>query len=325
MSATQIQKSNKTEYPHAHRATLLLLILALLAIYVLLPQLKWFKSSISTIRHADIALVFAGIVFVGLTYLAAAASYWVIGYFKLRYFRTVLIEVADGFTNRLLPIGAGGIATNAAYLIKQKRGRLIASLVVGLNSVLGLIGHTVLLLLLLLVSDTPPTRIITVHLPEHFWLFASVAALLALSYLASRRGIIKATLANIKTITSLVKFGLAHTGRLLLALMSSMSLTLCYVLTLYMVMLALNVHVSFLQAFYVLTVGVAAMVVTPTPGGLGGVEAGIVAAQISVGVSADQALSVALVFRLLTYWLPIIPGFFAFKTALNRGYLSFSD
>ena len=43
----------------------------------------------------------------------------------------------------------------------------------------------------------------------------------------------------------------------------------------------------------------------PTPGGVGVIEAALVAVLTGVGVESAQAISVVVLFRLITYWLPI--------------------
>jgi uncharacterized protein (TIRG00374 family) len=45
-----------------------------------------------------------------------------------------------------------------------------------------------------------------------------------------------------------------------------------------------------------------------TPGGLGFVEAGLTATLVLAGVSAGDALVTTLVYRLLTFWLPLPIG-----------------
>ena len=43
----------------------------------------------------------------------------------------------------------------------------------------------------------------------------------------------------------------------------------------------------------------------PTPGGLGGIEAALSAGLIAVGVDSGTAVSSVLLYRIVTYWLPI--------------------
>ena len=100
-----------------------------------------------------------------------------------------------------------------------------------------------------------------------------------------------------------------------------MVITSCYAMALYFSSLAVGDSVTILQAFYVITVGVAAASVTPTPGGIGGAEAGLMAAMVSIGMDSSSALAVTLLYRLVTFWIPIIPGVFAFRKASSQGYI----
>jgi uncharacterized protein (TIRG00374 family) len=50
----------------------------------------------------------------------------------------------------------------------------------------------------------------------------------------------------------------------------------------------------------------------PLPGGIGGVDGGMIGALVAFGVSGSLALIAVLVYRLLAFWLPTIPGAFAY-------------
>jgi uncharacterized protein (TIRG00374 family) len=50
----------------------------------------------------------------------------------------------------------------------------------------------------------------------------------------------------------------------------------------------------------------------PMPGGVGGVEGGMVGAYTAFGVDFDLALVAVLVFRAFTFWLPLVPGVIAY-------------
>ena len=65
------------------------------------------------------------------------------------------------------------------------------------------------------------------------------------------------------------------------------------------------------------TIGQAA----PTPGGLGAVEAAYVAGLTAAGLDPGVALSATLLFRLLTFWLPTIPGYWSFNRLQKLGAL----
>lgn len=46
----------------------------------------------------------------------------------------------------------------------------------------------------------------------------------------------------------------------------------------------------------------------PLPGGIGGVEGGMIGAFVAFGVPADQALVGVLAYRAISFWLPTVPG-----------------
>ena len=65
------------------------------------------------------------------------------------------------------------------------------------------------------------------------------------------------------------------------------------------------------------TIGQAA----PTPGGLGAVEAALAAGLTAGGLDAGLAVSAVLLYRLVTFWLPTIPGYWAFNWLTKKGAL----
>jgi len=62
------------------------------------------------------------------------------------------------------------------------------------------------------------------------------------------------------------------------------------------------------QAFFVGMLGN----LLPIPGGVGGVEGGMIGAFAAFGVDAGLAVDAVLVFRAFTFWLPLLPGVIAF-------------
>ncbi|HXD56294.1 MAG TPA: flippase-like domain-containing protein, partial [Thermoleophilaceae bacterium] len=52
--------------------------------------------------------------------------------------------------------------------------------------------------------------------------------------------------------------------------------------------------------------------VIPIPGGVGGVEGGMIGAFIAFGVDGSTAVLAVLSYRALSFWLPTVPGAFAY-------------
>jgi uncharacterized protein (TIRG00374 family) len=82
---------------------------------------------------------------------------------------------------------------------------------------------------------------------------------------------------------------------------------------------AFHGEASLLTVTFVVVVGVALGSAAPTPGGLGAVEA-VLAAGLTAATGIDPATSVSavLLFRLLTFWLPVLPGWLAFSYMQRR-------
>ena len=59
----------------------------------------------------------------------------------------------------------------------------------------------------------------------------------------------------------------------------------------------------------------------PIPGGIGVAEAGLVAGLTSVGVDSDLAVAAVVIYRLMSYYLPPIWGWFCLRWLTSRDYL----
>jgi undecaprenyl-diphosphatase len=60
---------------------------------------------------------------------------------------------------------------------------------------------------------------------------------------------------------------------------------------------------------------------SPTPGGLGTIEAALVAGLTGVGLTAGPAVSAVLAYRLCTYWLPALPGWVCLRVLQRKDYV----
>ena len=81
---------------------------------------------------------------------------------------------------------------------------------------------------------------------------------------------------------------------------------------------AFGAHAGLLKPVIVYLGGSAVASVSPTPGALGAVEAALVAGLTGVGIAAGPAVAGVLAFRLVTFWAPTLPGFFALRAVRSR-------
>ena len=84
-------------------------------------------------------------------------------------------------------------------------------------------------------------------------------------------------------------------------------------------MLAFDVDISFPKAgaLYIIASTIGSAI--PTPGGVGGVETALTAVLVSYGVDNAAAAGIVLMFRILTFWLPTVPGYGFLQYTRRKG------
>lgn len=302
------------------RGQWLFLSLALASLYIVLPRLGIFRHSLNYLSGARWQYLGLALVWAAVTNLLAALTYYLLAKHRLRYGRTVLIQLAGNFVDRLLPAGLGGIGINYSYLRSNKHGSVQAASVVAANNLLGVLGH---LLLVALLAVGLRGKLSSLNWPaphvvigwRYSWLVLLGVIILAV-VLYYRRRVASSFTAVIRQLVAYRKRPL----RIGVALLSSIGLTLSNVLSLYYSSLGLHVHLSLVSLLVVFTVGITLGTATPTPGGLGGIEAGLVASLMAFQIPAAEALAVTLVYRLISCWTPVVLGAGAFYVAERLGY-----
>ncbi|MCL2423761.1 MAG: flippase-like domain-containing protein, partial [Micrococcales bacterium] len=98
-------------------------------------------------------------------------------------------------------------------------------------------------------------------------------------------------------------------------------LPLGYVFALYFAVRAFGVEPSFVAVGLISLSAGALATAAPTPGGLGAVEAVLLASLTGLGIGSEQALASVMLYRLATFWLPIPPGAVAFRVLTAKDIL----
>lgn len=301
---------------------IVLLIITALLLYVIVPQFGDFSSSWSILSGTS--LPWAGIALLCAfgTYLAGALTYTLLAFKKLVYTEVLLVQFVAMFINRLLPAGIGAVGTNFMYLRNRRHTAGQAGSMITVNNLLGFAGHSLLLLIVLASASNNSAMLDQSNLLKNYsvpLLVIGASAILALLVVAFGKGKVRASLQEVfKQLASYRHRPLVVMG----ALGSSTLLTLANVLCLAACAAALNVDLPFVIVLLVFSFGVGAGTATPTPGGLGGFEAGLVAGFVLYGVEPATALAMALLFRFISYWLPLLAGGIAFVIAQRRQLLT---
>jgi glycosyltransferase 2 family protein len=301
--------------------TLLTIAALTAAFYVLLPQLADVGDSVQALKSASWGWLVVSALMSMLTYVAAAVSLAGGVPEPLPFVPNVEAQMASSFVNRVTPANIGGMALNVRFM--QKAGVAPAEAVtgVGLNSAVGAIVHIVLLFVFLAWAGKGGGS--GFKLPTSSKLLVVIAVVLAVVgiVLATRRGrklfrthVIRWLKQSISSLATLARSPL----KLAALFGGSAGVTIAYVLALYAATAAFHADVSVAQAGAVYLGASIIAAAAPTPGGLGAMEAALVAGFTGVGVEPGVAVAAVLGYRLLTYWLPILPGWISFHLLERR-------
>jgi uncharacterized protein (TIRG00374 family) len=293
-----------------------LLLGMLLLLYIVVPRIGSFSDSFLVVRQARPGLVLVAIALLIVTYAIAASIYWSLALKPLRYRQTLLVQMSSAFTNRLLPGGLGSLTLYVQYLRRSRHSLSQAIAVAGTNNLLGIVGHLLILAVVLLVTtDAYPAKLqLPFHLPgaTTVWLIlGAIVVVIAANLLVFSKLRQNAYRLTKEVFDSVLRYR-KQPGKLLGALALSCLLTVTYVAVFSFCARAVGVQIGIEHVFLVFTIGMIVGTATPTPGGLIGAEAGLTGGLIAYGVPADMALATALLYRFLTYWLPLLPGFITF-------------
>lgn len=305
-AATQTRTGRR----HTKLYNLLFVPFALLALYVLVPQLGQFDSAFTAAQSADITrIILAGFCIIG-SVLAAAAVYVFLAHKPVRYSDSAIVQTAGMFVNRLLPAGIGGMGLSADFLYRHKHTLARSAAIVALNNTVTFAGHMALLGVVFALGfvEAPDVRLPALPL----WVVWAGAALLIVTLSILHTKLFSRLQSFLVDFVRALAIYRTQKTRVLLAAGFALCNTIGHAAALFLCMQAFGLETSLGVALVALTGGVAAASITPTPGGLFGSEAGITAVLMSYDVAAGTALAVALSYRLVSYWLPLLPGAFAF-------------
>jgi uncharacterized membrane protein YbhN (UPF0104 family) len=299
------------------RTWLRLLIIGFL-MYIIAAGFGGLQHSLGAIENADPLYIVLAVAAIALSYICAAITYTLLSPKRLPFGPTLLVQIAGGLVNRILPAGLGGMGLNLFYLKKRGHSVPVAAAMAATNNLLGFVGNVLLVTVSLLVV---PIQISLVTLPDvPGQIFVIVAALMAAAFVfVSRRKNVTVRMRDtMREISRYLRGCLRQPARSFAALVSSCLLTALHGLGLFLVLYAVGDPQSWTVALLAISIGAFVGASVPTPGGLGGAEAGIAAVLLAFSVPLSISIASALIYRGITYWLPLLPGYFALRVVEKR-------
>jgi uncharacterized membrane protein YbhN (UPF0104 family) len=296
------------------------LIAGLVAGYLLLGQLGR-VSLLSTLKAADWRWAALALVLSAVTYLGAAWS--LSGYVpgRLKFGPLVLAQLAGSFVTLVTPAAVGGAALNIRYLQRRKIPAAVAAASVGLSQVVAFVLHLLLLVVFAAITGSqdhslqPPTWV-------YFVIAALIIIVLTVVAIPAGRRLLRARLAPVLSqVVPRLLAVMQQPRKLAEGIGGALLLTGAYIFCLEACVRALGGSIPLASIAVVYLTGAALGSAVPTPGGLGAVEAALSAGLTAAGLPGSIAVSAVLLFRTLTFWLPVPVGWGAFNYLERHEYI----
>jgi uncharacterized membrane protein YbhN (UPF0104 family) len=299
--------------------TALSIVAATIAAYVLIGQLG--NVDTHTLLHG-IDWPWALVAMLGsfLTYVGAALNIVAFAPVPIPFVRLVAGQFAATFVTLLAPAAVGSVGTNVRLLQKADAPPPLAVASVGVSSLVAVLTTIVLFVGLGLAAGGAPAG--DVKVPSGFVVVGALLVLGAAGAVLlvpwSRQAVLKQVRPMLSRTIPRLWNVLRDPKRLALGVGGNMLTTASYTLALGAAARAYGEAVPFPTVAIVYLgsglIGSAA----PTPGGIGAVEAALVAGLTASGMASAVALPVALLYRTVTFWLPMAPGWVAFHVLQRR-------
>nr|WP_306327524.1 lysylphosphatidylglycerol synthase transmembrane domain-containing protein [Streptomyces venezuelae] len=300
--------------------TLVSLIAGAVAAYFLLSQIS--QTPLSTISEADWRWVAAAVLFSALSYVAAAMS--LLGFVPERvgFWRTVVAQVAGSFVKIVAPAAVGGVALNTRFLQRSgvRPGLAVAS--VGASQLFGLGAHILLLLSFGYLTGTERSQSFTPSRTVIAGLLTVAVLVLVVTAIPFLRKFVSTRLRSLFAgVVPRMLDVLQRPMKLATGIGGMLLLTLTFVLCLDASIRAFghgDVSISYASVAVVFLAGNALGSAAPTPGGVGAVEYALTLGLVAVGLPIEVATPAVLLYRLLTLWIPVLPGWLCFNWLTKR-------
>ncbi|MFD8118170.1 lysylphosphatidylglycerol synthase transmembrane domain-containing protein [Streptomyces microflavus] len=306
--------------------TLFSFIAGAIAAYFLISQVTQADFGV-LVEQAEWGWVAAALGFSALSYVAAAMS--LLGFVPERvpFRKTVLAQVAGSFVKIVAPAAIGGVALNTRFLQRAgvRPGLAVAS--VGASQLFGLGCHILLLGLFGYLTGTEktpdsltPSRTVIAGL-----LTVAVLVLVVTAIPFLRKFVVTRVRSLFAGVVPRMLDVVQRPQKLITGIGGMLLLTGLFVLCLDASIRAFSgpdvTQLSYASIAVVFLAGNAIGSAAPTPGGMGAVEGALTLGLIAVGLPMEVAAPAVLLYRVMTLWLPVLPGWICFNQLTRKGEL----
>ncbi|OLO56925.1 hypothetical protein BKH30_00835 [Actinomyces oris] len=298
--------------------TVLMAVVALVAVWTLLAQLD-FQQVSAAVSQANIWWMLAALIFSVATYVGAGLTLVAFSPERLSLWRSTEVHLASAVVSLVAPAGVGGAAINLRFLNRKGVPTAVGVATVALVQVVQFVV-TVALLVVLAAMTGQSTGL---TLPSGWVLVAAgavvVVAATILTIPKARTWAWTKIEPTYRQVWPRLVWVMSNPMRLVLGVGGALMLSLSYILSFSASLWSFGYTVPFavLAITYLASNTVGSIV--PSPGGIGPVELALTAGLVAAGVPYGVALSTAIVYRLVTFWIPIPVGWLSLQRLQKVG------
>jgi len=264
----------------------------------------------TTVSHIRVPYLCLGVAAIAVSIVAAA--YNLIGFapLRLRLGRTLLAQLAVSAIRVVAPSAVSTPTIAARYLIRSGARAPDALAAVGVAQTVQFIVTVALVGGLDIASSW---NVVFVRSSGLGIAVGAALGLYLLGWLSIRRSARAAHVADSarQSLTAVIKRVRSRPGVAAAGFIASAALTVSHVAAFVFCVRAAGGHASLATLTSVYLVAIAAGSVIPTPGGTGAVEAAMITGLTVAGVPLSPATAATIVFRFISVWMLVPPGWLA--------------
>ncbi|MBF0696520.1 lysylphosphatidylglycerol synthase transmembrane domain-containing protein [Actinomyces bowdenii] len=298
--------------------TVIMAVVATVAIWTVLAQLN-FEQVSAAVAAANVWWILAGLIFSLATYVGAGLTLAAFSPQRLSVWKSTEVHLASSVVALVAPAGVGGAAINLRFL--QRKGVPTATGVATVALVQVVQFVVTVILLIVLAATTGQSTGLT--LPSGWLLVAAglIVILVAgvLMVPQARTWVWAKIEPTYRQVWPRLVWVMSNPMRLAVGIGGAVVLTLSYILSFSASLWAFGYTLPFsvLAITYLASNTVGSVV--PSPGGIGPVELALTAGLVAAGIPSGVALSTAIVYRLVTFWVPIPVGWLSLQRLQRAG------
>ncbi|MDQ3093734.1 MAG: flippase-like domain-containing protein [bacterium] len=303
----------QVEIVRFNRKKIINFIMLAVFLYAVIPQFKIFQGTLSNLSNLSLGWILPLVLVASSAYILTGIIYVILSDIPLKFWRTILVQLAASFVSKIIPGGLGSSTLNARYLTKQGLSISDSTAVIFTHNAIGFVMFIVPLIIFLTLTGGSVFAAFDVNITSRaVVIFITVLLVILLTLLLARRLREKILAGAVSFITSLRE--ISTSGRQLsLSAAASFGVTLASIACLFLCFKAFGLELGLIAAATTYAAAVVAKSVIPTPGGLGPLEVAMATSLVGFGIDKPLAFSVVILYRIVTFWLPIPFSIIAYK------------